>query len=62
MKYGNGSVSKVAMEIANSDSSKALLQELASIFDVPIKGLPISEYHKKVRKRDEKVKTLKREL
>ena len=62
MKYGNGSVKKIANKIANSDDNKALLQELASVFDVPIKGLPISEYHKKVRIRSQNVKRLKKEL
>lgn len=62
MQYGNGSVKKVANKIASSDSGKALLQELLGIFDLPAKGLPISDYHKKVQKREKKIYKLKKEL
>jgi len=62
MKYGNGSVKKIADKIAISDDNKALLQELASVFDVPTKGLPISDYHYKVRERSQKINRLKKEI
>jgi len=62
MQYGNGSIRKTIDKIAISDSSKALLQELLSIFDLPTKGLPISEYHKKNKKRNIKIQSLKYEL
>lgn len=62
MKYGNGAIKKVANKIVNSDINKAMLQELASVFDVPIKGLPISEYHRKVQKRTQNIKRLEKEI
>jgi uncharacterized protein YerC len=62
MKHGNGSVKKIAEQIANSDDNKALLEELLSAFDTPTKGLPISEYHKKIQRRSQKIRRLKKEL
>ncbi len=62
MKYGNGSVKKIADKIAISDDNKALLQELASVFDVPTKGLPISDYYNKVQKRSRNIQRLKKEI
>jgi uncharacterized protein YerC len=62
MKYGNGSVKKVADRIANSDDNKALLEELLSVFDVPTKGLPISEYHRKIKRRSQTIKRFEKEL
>lgn len=62
MKYGNGTVKKIANKIAISDDNKALLQELESFFDVPTKGLPISEYYKKTYKRSQAIKRLKKGL
>ncbi len=62
MKYGSGFLKKIAERVANSDDNKALIQELVGIFDVPIKGVPRSEYHKKVHGRNEKIYRLKREL
>lgn len=62
MKYGNGSVKKIADKIAVSDDNKALLEELGSIFDMPMKGLPLSEYHKKVQQRSKNIHRLKKSL
>lgn len=62
MKYGNGSMIKVTEKVLNKDAKNVVLQELASIFDVPIKGLPMSEYHKKVQKRSQNIARLKKEI
>lgn len=62
IKYGNGSVKKMADKIVASDDNKALLEELASIFDIPIKGLPKSEYIKKVQKRNKNIDRFKNKL
>lgn len=62
MKYGNGSIKKISENIAVLDDNKALLEELGSIFDLPVKGLPISEYTKKVQKRSQVINRLKKEL
>lgn len=62
MKYGNGAVRRAAERVLLADSNKALLQELASVFDVPTKGLPLSGYHAKVTKREQKIYSLQKEL
>lgn len=62
IKYGNGSVKKVSEKILSKDAGKAIIQELASIFDVPMKGLPISEYHRKIKTRKKIIRRLKKEL
>jgi len=62
MKYGNGAVKKVAERIVSSDNAKIILQDLAGIFDVPIKSLPLSEYSKKVAERDRKIYRLQKEI
>ncbi|KKR86596.1 MAG: hypothetical protein UU32_C0013G0007 [Candidatus Woesebacteria bacterium GW2011_GWB1_41_10] len=62
MKYGNGAVKKVAERIVSSDNAKIILQDLAGIFDVPIKGQPLSEYSKKVAERDRKIYRLQKEI
>jgi hypothetical protein len=60
MKHGNGSVKKIADGISNSDDNKALLEEILGAFDVPTKGLPISEYSKKVQRRSQKNRSLQK--
>lgn len=62
MKYGNGSIVKITEKVLNKDSKNIILQELASIFDVPIKGMPISAYYKKNRERENKIYRLKKEF
>lgn len=62
MKYGNGAIAKITEKVLNKDSKNIILQELASIFDVPIKGLPLSNYYKKKKERENKIYRLKKEL
>ena len=62
IKYGNGSVKKISEKIVNSDLGMAILQELLSILDVPIKGLPISDYRKKVQRRERKIHKLLKKI
>lgn len=62
MKYGNGAMNKITEKILNKDSRNVILQDLASIFDVPIKDMPISTYYKKKKERENKIYRLKKEL
>lgn len=62
MKYGNGSIKKVTDKILTGDAGRIIIQELASFFDVPTKGLPISDYYKKKHDRAEKIYKLKHEI
>jgi uncharacterized protein YerC len=62
MKYGNDVIRKVAERVLRSDLSKALLEEFVGILDVPIKGLPLSKYHKRVVERKQKIQSLQKEL
>lgn len=62
MKYGNGAIVKITEKILNKDSKNIVLQEIASVFDVPIKGMPISAYYKKKKERSDKIYRLKKEL
>jgi hypothetical protein len=46
--------------VLQKQAGQILLQELFSMFDTPTKGLPISEYYKKVAHRKENIKILEK--
>lgn len=62
MKYGNSSLKRITDKVVASDDNRALFQELLSMFDSPTKGLPKSEYYKKVNKREAVIRKLKTQL
>lgn len=60
VKYGEKGVNEIVENVLKKDTAKIIWEEIQSMFDLPTKGLPISEYHKKVAKRQRKILNLKK--
>ncbi|KKQ92438.1 MAG: TrpR-like protein [Microgenomates group bacterium GW2011_GWC1_39_7b] len=62
IKYGEKGMNEVVENVLKRDSARIIWEEIQSMFDVPIKGLPLSEYHKKVLERNKTINRLKNEI
>lgn len=60
IKYGEKGINEVIENVLKRENTKLIWEEIQSLFDVPIKGLPLSEYHKKVAKRKERISRLEK--
>lgn len=59
LKYNDKGINETIKVTLKKDVSKIIWDEIKSVFDIPIKGLPISEYHKKTRDREKTIQNLK---
>lgn len=62
VKYGGKGLNEIIVNVLKKDSARIIWEEIQSIFDLPYKGQPISEYHKKVYQRNKKILRLKKEI
>jgi uncharacterized protein YerC len=62
IKYTEKGINETIQNVLKKDNTKAIWEEIQSIFDIPIKGLPLSEYHKKVAKRNKNIFRLEKEI
>lgn len=59
LKYNEKGINETIKEVLKKDSVRLVWEEIKSVFDIPIKGLPISEYYKKVKNREKAIQNLK---
>lgn len=59
LKYNEKGINETIKEVLKKDVTRIVWEEIQSIFDIPMKGLPISEYHKKVYAREKNIQNLK---
>ncbi|MCX6704964.1 MAG: Trp family transcriptional regulator, partial [Candidatus Woesebacteria bacterium] len=62
MKYSGTGLIPVVERILKRDTTKIIWEEIKSLLDVPIKGLPLSEFEKKKIKRSQKIRKLRTEI
>jgi len=59
LQYSENGIRQTIDDVLKKDAAKLVWEEINSVFDIPIKGLPISEYHKKTRDREKTIQKLK---
>lgn len=62
MKYGGKGLVPVVDKLLKRDATRIIWEEIKSLLDVPIKGLPLSEFEKKKVKRSQKIRKLRTEV
>lgn len=62
IKYGAKGLNKTIQDVLKKDVAKILLEEMLNIFEHPTKGLPMSEYYRKVAKRKIGISRLRKGL
>lgn len=60
IKYGAEGLNKVVYEVLKKNAALVLIEELFSIFEHPTKGLPKSDYYRRVKQREAKIRRLKK--
>ncbi len=60
IKYGEKGTNEVVGNVLKRDSARIIWEEIQSMFNIPIKGLPLSEYHKKVFQRNKNISRFKK--
>lgn len=62
LKYKGAGLKPIVENALNRDATKLIWQEIQSLLDMPSKGLPLSEYRKKVSDRGKKLYKLGKEI
>lgn len=62
IKYTEKGINETVQNVLRKDNTKAIWEEIQGLFDVPIKGLPLSEYNRKITKRQKDISRLEKSV